>query len=85
MVIIKKDDYDFLFKPLDKEKQDALAPIAVIQEDKAMIDNEDLEVDLYDWINDLIVLKGLDEQYNPNSIGKRLEKLSDYVYSVIEA
>lgn len=57
----------------------------VIQEDKVMIDNKGLEVDLYDWINDLVVLKSLDEQYNPNSIGKRLEKLSDYVYSIIEA
>ncbi len=85
MVIIKKDDYDFLFKLLDKEKQDTLAPIVVIQEDKVMIDNKGLEVDLYDWINDLVVLKSLDEQYNPNSIGKRLEKLSDYVYSIIEA
>lgn len=85
MLKLKKDDYEFFFELLDKEQQNILIPVATIQGEDAIIDDEEIEVDLYDWLNDLVVQEGLDEGYNPNSIGKRLEAISDYVYSVIEA
>ncbi len=85
MLTFKKDDYEFFFPLLGKDEQKALTSIAANQGDSVLIDDEDTEINLYDWLNDLVVLKGLDKDYEVNSAGKRLEKLSDYIFSVIEA
>lgn len=42
------------------------------------------EVNLYEWLDGLIVKKGFNRGYNLNDIGKRLEKLIDYVFSAIK-
>lgn len=84
MLKFSKNDYDFFFSLLEEEEQKALTTVTTIQNDDILIDDENTEVDLYDWLNELVVSKGMDKNYNINNIGKRLEKLSDYVFSVIE-
>ncbi|ABB14096.1 hypothetical protein [Carboxydothermus hydrogenoformans] len=84
MLKFSKEDYEFFFPLLDKENQEILKKVAVVNEDEVIIDDEEIEVDLYEWLNDLVVTKGFDKRYNLNSIGQRLEKLSDYVFSIIE-
>ena len=81
---IKKIDYEFFYPLLDEEKQKVLASITVEQRDDVIIDDEDIEMDLYDWLNDLVVEKGFNENYGVNNLGERLEKISDYVFSMIE-
>lgn len=84
MLKIKKEDYDFFYPLLSKEKQKTLIPAVSDQGDSVIIDDEENEIDLYDWLNDLVVEKGFDENYKITNVGERLEKLSDYVFSVIE-
>lgn len=84
MLKFRKEDYEFFYPLLEKENQEILKKVAVINENEVIIDDEDVEADLYEWLNDLVVIHGLDEEYNINHIGWRLEKLSDYVFSVIE-
>lgn len=84
MLKFSKNDYDFLFNLLEEEERKELTSVTIIQNDDVIIDDENTEVDLYDWLNELVVSKGMDKDYNVNSIGNRLEKLSDYVFSVIE-
>lgn len=84
MLKFSKNDYDFFFNLLEEEERKELTSVTIIQNDDVIIDDENTEVDLYDWLNELVVSKGMDKDYNVNSIGNRLEKLCDYVFSVIE-
>lgn len=84
MLKFNKDDYDFFFPLLEEDEQKILAAVATSQDNEILIDDEDIEVDLYDWLNDLVASKGMDKDYDVNDTGKRLERLSDYMFSVIE-
>ncbi|MDF2486733.1 MAG: hypothetical protein K0R46_2901 [Herbinix sp.] len=84
MLTIKKDDYDFFFPLLGTDEQAMLASAVFEWDDSIAINDEDIAAELYEWLNDLVVEIGFDKVYEVNDIGKRLEKISDYIFSVIE-
>ena len=85
MIRINNEDHEFFFKLLDKDKKNILSTTtAIVQDGNVIINDEDIEADLYDWLNDWLIEKRLDENYKPDNIGKRLEKISDHIYSEIE-
>lgn len=61
LLVFKKEDYDFFYHMLNNAKQEELSSKAVNQEDRVVVDNEDIEIDLYDWLNDLVVERGFDK------------------------
>lgn len=84
MLAVKNEDYNFFLPLLSDDEQSVITSVAKPQNGDVLIQDEDVAIDLYDWLNDLVVTNGFDEEYELNDTGKRLEKISDYVFSAIE-
>ena len=46
--------------------------------------DDDLELDLYDYLQDKQVEFGFDKDYNPNEDWEKIQKIIDEVYNQIE-
>lgn len=85
MLKFKTEDYEFFYPLLESGQQKALSSCSEKAGDQMVVDDEDIEVDLYDWLGDAIVAHGLtDDQQAVSNVGARLESIMDEVYAIIE-
>lgn len=84
MLQFNKLDYDFFHSLLDAEKQAKLRECVIEMPDEVVVKDMDIAAELYDWLNDLVVYKGLTENQDAvTDVGRRLNALSDYVFTMI--
>ncbi|NLK93993.1 MAG: DUF1128 family protein [Clostridiales bacterium] len=86
MIILNKKQHDNLINLVDDlELKDKILNVSsLINEDYHYDMDDDLEIDLYDFLQDKQVQIGYDEGYNPNSNWEDVQKLIDELYYQIE-
>ena len=74
------------FSPyLEKKDQNVLNAKVSINNNEVLINDIDVAVDLYDWVNDAVIKYGmLEDQDDVNEQGRELERIADYLYDQIE-
>lgn len=86
MIILNKKQNDNLIRIVDdiKLKDKILNVSNLINENYHYNMDEDLEIDLYDFLQDKQVQIGYDEGYIPNSKWEEVQKLIDELYHQLE-
>lgn len=85
MIKISKEDHNYLFDILDDEFKKRINNVLVIEDDNCIYNaDENLELDLYDYLQDKQVECGFDKEYNPNENWEKIQKIIDEVYNQIE-
>jgi len=69
---LSKIEFDYLLK------HQKISSDMIIKESDVIVDfEEDYLIDLHDWVNDQLQLRGFDENYELNDEGKILDNLID--------
>lgn len=86
MIILNKKQHENLIKAVDDlQLKDKILNVSnLINENYHYDMDDDLEIDLYDFLQDKQVQIGYDEGYNPNSNWEEVQKLIDELYYQIE-
>lgn len=85
MIKVSKEDHNYLFDILDDELKKRINNVLVIEDDNCIYNaDENLELDLYDYLQDKQVECGFDREYNPNENWRKIQKIIDEVYNQIE-
>lgn len=86
MIKLNKKQHDNLIKIVDDlELRDKILNVSkLINENYNYNMDDDLEIDLYDFLQDKQVQTGYDEGYNPNSNWEDIQSLIDELYYQME-
>ncbi|MDY4950315.1 MAG: hypothetical protein SO128_13200 [Clostridium cadaveris] len=86
MIKLSKEHHNYLISILDDHLKKRIINVLMIENNNYMYNaDDDLELDLYDYLQDKQVEFGFDKDYNPNEDWEKIQKIIDEVYNQIEA
>lgn len=86
MIKLNKEQHEHLIQIVDDfHLREKILQVATLNNDSYQYDmNDDLEIDLYDYLQDKQVEIGFDKDYNPNENWEKIQKIIDEVYIQME-
>lgn len=85
MIKLSKEHHNYLISILDDYLKKRIINVLMIENNNYMYNaDDDLELDLYDYLQDKQVEFGFDKDYNPNEDWENIQKIIDEVYNQIE-
>lgn len=81
MIKLDKENHNYLQSILDKELKNRILKVESLNNDIYQYDmDDDLEIDLCDFLEDKQVEIGFDENYKPNLEWEKIQKILDELY-----